>query len=124
MNEVSESLLKELTNGLRYDIDKELDKLFGLRVFNENGYRTKSLRFKFIVNVKGARLDFVIWLNFEPNKRQEVFDYIKKYLNEQYGLKLVNQRLYTYQNTLEFGEIEELVDPMETYTLLKIKQVL
>jgi len=124
MNEVSESLLKELTNGLRYDIDKELDKLFGLRVFDENGYRTKSLRFKFIVNVKGARLDFVIWLNFEPNKRQEVFDYIKKYLNEQYGLKLVNQRLYTYQNTLEFGEIEELVDPMETYTLLKIKQVL
>ena len=124
MNEISESLLKELTNGLRYDIDKELDKLFGLRVFDENGYRTKSLRFKFIVNVKGARLDFVIWLNFEPNKRQEVFDYIKKYLNEQYGLKLVNQRLYTYQNTLEFGEIEELVDPMETYTLLKIKQVL
>lgn len=124
MNEVSESLLKELTNGLRYDIDKELDKLFGLRLFDENGYRTKSLRFKFIVNVKGARLDFVIWLNFEPNKRQEVFDYIKKYLNEQYGLKLVNQRLYTYQNTLEFGEIEELVDPMETYTLLKIKQVL
>lgn len=124
MNEVSESLLKELTNGLRYDIDKELDKLFGLRLFDENGYRTKSLRFKFIVNVKGARLDFVIWLNFEPNKRQEVFDYIKKYLNEQYGLKLVNQRLYTYQNTLEFGEIEELIDPMETYTLLKIKQVL
>ena len=124
MNEISESLLKELTNGLRYDIDKELDKLFGLRSFDENGYRTKSLRFKFIVNVKGARLDFVIWLNFEPNKRQEVFDYIKKYLNEQYGLKLVNQRLYTYQNTLEFGEIEELVDPMETYTLLKIKQVL
>ena len=124
MTELTENLLKELTNGLRYDIDKELDKLFGLRLFDENGYRTKSLRFKFIVNVKGARLDFVIWLNFEPNKRQEVFDYIERYLNEQYGLKLINQRLYTYQNTLEFGDIKELVDPMETYTLLKIKQVL
>lgn len=123
MTDITENILKELTNALRQDINREIDNTFKKPLLNEIGYN-RSIRFKFVINLQGAILTFATWFMFKPSERQEVFDHIKKYFEDQYGLVLINQRLYTYQITMEFGKLKELVDPMETYTLLKIKQII
>ena len=117
--ELTEDLLREISDGLRHDVDKLLD------VYRVNGiYDTRDIRWKINLDVKGGRLNFVIWSAVKSAKRQEAFDIIKNHMEKQYGVKLANQRLYTYEVVMDFGKKDEFVDPYEIYTLLKINQIL
>lgn len=117
--EFTENLLKEISQGLRYDVEKILD------VYRTHGvWATRDIRWKINVDVKGARLNFVVWSPVKAEKRQEAFESVKNYMEKQYGVKLENQRLYTYEVIMDFGKKDEFVDPFEMYTLLKINQAL
>lgn len=117
----SEELLSEIRDGLRKDVLKQVTKSFNSHD-SEDWYR--DTRFQVIVNTQGARLDFSLWIRVKPKERQEVFDIMKEHLNKQYGFNLINQRLYTYRVKMEFDNPEQRVNPLETYTLLKINQII
>lgn len=119
--DLNERLLSEISNGLREDVLKQVTKTFNAYGLI-NGYH--DICFQVIVNTQGARLTFFLWVRIKQKEKQEVFNIIKEHLNKQYGFNLINQRLYTYRVEMEFDNPEQRVDPLETYTLLKINQAI
>lgn len=117
--ELTENLLREINEGLRYDIDKLLS------TYRKNGvYTSHDVRWKINLDIKGARLNFAVWSGVKTTDRQNAFNLIKTHIEKHYGLKLNNQRLYTYEVVMDFGNHENTLDPLELYTLLKINQIL
>ena len=121
----NEDLLHEINEAFRIAINKKLDA-----TFRKNGYiidptrYIQDIRFTISILLKGARLNFTIWSPVESSRRQEAFELIQNFLEKEYGITLINQRLYTYQIRMEFGNDDNLVDPLEVYTLMKINQTL
>lgn len=117
--EITEDLLKEITTALRHDVDKAFESYK-----DKDFFHTRSIRWKINIDIKGARLSFATWMPVTSLKRQDAFEGIKNHIEKQYGVKLENQRLYTYEIIMDFGKKDEFVDPYEIYTLLKINQLL
>lgn len=121
----NENLLQEINEAFRIAISKKLDA-----TFRRNGYiidptrYIQDIRFTISILLKGARLKFSIWSPVQPSRRQEAFQIIEDFLGKEYGITLTNQRLYTYQIKMEFGNDDNLVDPLQVYTLMKINQTL
>ena len=121
----NEDLLHEINEAFRIAINKKLDA-----TFRKNGYiidptrYIQNIRFTISILLKGARLNFTIWSPVESSRRQEAFELIQNFLEKEYGITLINQRLYTYQIRMEFGNDDNLVDPLEVYALMKINQTL
>ena len=121
----NESMLHEINEAFRIKLNEKLDA-----TFRKNGYISDStryirdIRFTISILLKGARLSFTVWSPVESSRRQEAFELIQNFLEKEYGIALINQRLYTYQIRMEFGNDDNLVDPLEVYTLMKINQTL
>lgn len=121
----NEDLLHEINEAFRIAINKKLDA-----TFRKNGYiidptrYIQDIRFTISILLKGARLSFTVWSPVQPSRRQEAFQIIEDFLGKEYGITLTNQRLYTYQIRMEFGNNDNLVDPLQVYTLMKINQTL
>ena len=121
----NEDLLHEINEAFRIAINKKLDA-----TFRKNGYiidptrYIQDIRFTISILLKGARLNFTIWSPVESSRRQEAFELIQNFLEKEYGITLINQRLYTYQIRMEFGNDDNLVHPLEVYPLMKINQPL
>ena len=121
----NEDLLHEINEAFRIKLNEKLNA-----TFRKNGYiidpthYIRDIRFTISILLKGARLNFTVWSPVESSRRQEAFELIKNFLEKEYGITLTNQRLYTYQINMEFGNDDNLVDPLEVYTLMKINQTL
>ena len=121
----NEDFLHEINEAFRIKLNEKLDA-----TFRKNGYiidptrYIQDIRFTISILLKGARLNFTIWSPVESSRRQEAFELIKNFLEKEYGITLTNQRLYTYQINMEFGNNDNLVDPLQVYTLMKINQTL
>ena len=121
----NESLLHEINEAFRIKLNEKLDA-----TFRKNGYiidptrYIRDIRFTISILLKGARLNFTVWSPVVSSRRQEAFELIKNFLEKEYGITLTNQRLYTYQINMEFGNNDNLVDPLQVYTLMKINQTL
>ena len=121
----NEDLLHEINEAFRIKLNEKLNA-----TFRKNGYiidptrYIQDIRFTISILLKGARLNFTIWSPVESSRRQEAFELIQNFLEKEYGITLINQRLYTYQIRMEFGNDDNLVDPLEVYTLMKINQTL
>lgn len=121
----NEDFLHEINEAFRIKLNEKLDA-----TFRKNGYiidpthYIRDIRFTISILLKGARLNFTVWSPVESSRRQEAFELIKNFLEKEYGITLTNQRLYTYQINMEFGNNDNLVDPLEVYTLMKINQTL
>lgn len=116
--EITEDLLREMASGIRDDVDELL------KSYRPKDIYYSSVRWKINIDIKGARLSFAMWIPSGSLKRQDTFNLIKDHIEKQYGVKLENQRLYTYEIIMDFGKKDEFVDPYEIYTLLKINQFL
>ena len=121
----NEDFLHEINEAFRIKLNEKLDA-----TFRKNGYiidptrYIRDIRFTISILLKGARLNFTVWSPVESSRRQEAFELIKNFLEKEYGITLTNQRLYTYQISMEFGNNDNLVDPLQVYTLMKINQTL
>ncbi len=117
--EITEDLLDEITNSLRNDIDKKCHS-----IARTDSYVPRIVRFTIVVAMKGAIVSFSMWPYMTSGfDRNDVFNLVKNYFEKEYGIKLTNQRLHSCQVRMEFGENSNPIDPLELYTLMKIKQI-
>lgn len=121
----NEDFLHEINEAFRIKLNEKLDATFRKNSYMIDPTRyIRDIRFTISILLKGARLNFTVWSPVESSRRQEAFELIKNFLEKEYGITLTNQRLYTYQINMEFGNNDNLVDPLQVYTLMKINQTL
>lgn len=126
MFDISEETLVEITNGLEDDIRGLLQKALDMpKQAIVSSSVCHPIHLTFSVELKGGIVKFnVFGYSFSTVDKYDMLKRIKEHMHENYGLDLLNQRMYEYVTNLQFGNETELVDPMEIYALLKINQLI